>query len=176
MKRVFFDSYRSVVNSQARRTGFNVYFTSNEREKFIWTPDWEGETRRLFLEAYNLIQKTQRPVKKAVEKVVVRVAREEKPEGEIIDFGPLAFKVGETLKNKTTEGLIENIASALFNFKVELHTNVNISNIKSQSIYDWVMTLGEQPISQETKIKLLRKFIGALAPLDSPLKKLAEPG
>ena len=176
MKRVFFDGYRSSVDSQARRARFDVYFTSGEGEKYVWTPDWKRGTRQLFLEAYHLIERPQGPVKQPVEAAVVQVTREKKPEGEIIDFGPLAYKVGEMFKNKTTVHQIEQVSSALFDFNAKVHVNANITNIISQSIYDWVMTLGELPINQERKTRLLKQFIGALAPVGSPLKKLAEIG
>jgi len=176
MKRIIFDGYHSSVNSQARHTRINVYFSSGEGEKYVWTPDWKKGTRQLFLEAYHLIGIPQGRVKQTVTPAVVQVERKEKPEGEIIDFGPLAYKIGEMFKNKTSVIQIEQLAAAFFNFKARAHVNVNITNIISQSIYDWVVTLGEQPIDQEKKTRLLKQFVGALAPAGSPLKKLAEIG
>jgi hypothetical protein len=174
MKRIFFNSYRSLVNSEARHNRFDIYFTGGEGDKYVWTPELKGGVKQLFLEIDHLIARPHGLVKKPAQVAVVQVAQKIEPEGEIIDFGTLAYKIGEMLKNKATERQIEIISSALFNFKAEEHVNANIVNIVSQSIYNWVMTLGEQPISQERKSRLLKQFVGALAPLGSPLKKLAE--
>ena len=97
----------------------------------------------------------------------------EEAEEEAVDFEPLALKLGEALKSHTTLEQINRVASAVFDFKDSVHSHPSIASIHAQTIYDWIMTLGEQPTSKRKKLKLLREFIGTLAPKDSPFKELA---
>jgi hypothetical protein len=175
MKRVFFKNFRSLSDPQAKRISLDIFFTSADGGKYIWTPEWKKETNQLFMEAYSLLENVQ--VKKGKTHTIAAPAiKETGLEREVINIRQLAFKVSEILRSKTTESMIEEVASSLFDFKAEFHTNTDISSTVGQSIYDWIMTLGEQPINQETKLRLLRQFIAAMAPIGSALKKLADTG
>ena len=86
----------------------------------------------------------------------------------------MAIRLGEGLKSQTPVNEINRVASAVFDFDVSPHPHTSITSIRSQTIYDWVMTLSEQPIDKESKLQLLKEFINALTTEDNPLRKLVE--
>ncbi len=90
----------------------------------------------------------------------------------MINFRLIGIKLGDGLKYSTSINEINRIASAIFDFKVSSHPHQSITSSRSQLIYDWVMTLAEQPINEERKLQLLQGFINALSPEDSPLRNL----
>jgi len=89
-----------------------------------------------------------------------------------INFKLIGFKLGEELKDKTTLKRIDGIATAIFDFPVSYHPHQTITSARSQKIYDWVMTLGEQPIDEKEKIRLLQEFINELTEENDPLRNL----
>ena len=99
----------------------------------------------------------------------VRADEQEKPK---INFKRMAIELGEGLKNQTSLNEIGRMASTVFGFDVSPHPHTSITSSRSQTVYDWVMTLSEQPISEEKKSQLLKQFINALTPEDNPLRKL----
>jgi hypothetical protein len=174
MKRVFLDKYDSTGQLPSGLIRLDVYFHSSDGERYVWTPDWKGVTRQFLEEAYD-VEKLNVPETKreriGVETVEVTVKKgEEKVER--IDMEPIAFRVGELLKRKVSLELINREALSLFDFTSTLHNHPRISNINSQTIYDWVMTLGEQPIGNEKKLELLKKFVRTISPPDTPLAKV----
>ena len=88
----------------------------------------------------------------------------------MINFKLVGVKLGEGLKHVPLFE-IDKIAKAIFDFPVKSQ-NSGLSNIRSQHIYDWVVTLGEQSYEEEKKEQLLQDFINELTPKDSPLRKL----
>ena len=76
-----------------------------------------------------------------------------------INYKLVAMKLGEGLKYETTLNEIERNASVTFDFECEEHPMTNITSERSQSIFDWVMTLSEQAIPDKGKISLLKNFI-----------------
>ena len=90
----------------------------------------------------------------------------------MVNFRLIGIKLGEGLKYTTSINEINRIASAIFDFKVSSHPHESITSSRSQLIYDWVMTLAEQPIEEKKKLQLLQEFINALTPEDSPLGNL----
>lgn len=90
----------------------------------------------------------------------------------MINFRLIGVKLGEGLKYRTSINEINRIASAIFDFDVSPHPHESITSVRSQLIYDWVMTLAEQPIDEEKKLQLLQEFINALTPKNDPLRNL----
>jgi len=90
----------------------------------------------------------------------------------MINFGLIGIKLGEGLKYSTSINEIIRMATAVFDFGVSLQPHESITSARSQLIYNWVMTLAEQPIDEERRLQLLQDFIDALTPEDSPLRNL----
>ncbi|OQX55858.1 MAG: TIGR02391 family protein [Candidatus Cloacimonas sp. 4484_209] len=90
----------------------------------------------------------------------------------MINFRLIGVKLGEGLKYDTSINEINRIAIAIFDFTESSHSNESITSSRSQLIYDWVMTLAEQKIDDERKLKLLQEFINALTPENSSLRSL----
>jgi len=174
VKRIFFEKYDSSGKFPDGRAKFDVYFQSSDRGKYVWTPDWEKGTRQFFLEAFR-IEKLNVPSGPEIEqfkKTAMEVLEEEEQKKERINFKLIAIQLGEGLKNQTVINEINRMASVVFNFDSSPHPHNSITSSRSQTIYDWVMTLSEQPISEFTKKNLLKQFISYLTPEDSPLRKL----
>jgi len=89
----------------------------------------------------------------------------------MINFKLIGMKLGEGLKHLQLRE-IDKIAKAIFDFSAKSHPNSGISNLQSQHIYNWVLTLGEQSYEEERKEQLLQDFINELTPEGSPLRKL----
>jgi len=92
----------------------------------------------------------------------------------MVNFKLVAIKLGEGLKYDSTINKINRIAKAILDFEVESHPLESITSSRSQLIYDWVMTLSEQPIDEQSKLRLLNEFIRYLTPADSPLRRLTQ--
>ena len=165
MKRIFLDRYDSSGTFSNGRIRLDAYFHSSDGEKYVWTPEWKEETRHFFSEAYqveklNIPEKAERPSGARIRKTTVKVTKEEEPEEDKIDFEPIAFRLGEGLKRQASTDQINRAARAVFKFDASLHNHPKITSIHSQTIFDWIMTLDEQPISEKRKLELLRQFIG----------------
>ena len=91
-----------------------------------------------------------------------------------MNFKLIAIKLGEGLKNDTTLNDINRIASAVFDFPLKDYPHENITSSRSQLIYNWVMTLADNPMSDEIKIQLLGDFIKGLTPNSSSLRTLID--
>lgn len=88
----------------------------------------------------------------------------------------VAIKLGEGLKYGTTIRQIEQMATSIFDFGCDPYPHENITSVRSQSIYDWVMTLANQPIDEERKKSLLQNFVYSLTAEDDPLRMLISNG
>jgi len=171
MKRLILDGYRS---SDTRIT-LDVYLKCDDGIQYVWTPDWERETRQLFLEGHRLeeLSRTQSVQMKQPEETPARVPSDREPQKETVNIEVLAFQAGEALRRRASLDKIQNVASRLFAFEIFKHPNSKITDIKSQKIYDCIMTLSEQPYTRERKLVLMKKFIAYLAPARHPMKTLA---
>ena len=174
MKRIFFDKYDSSGRFPDGRVKLDVYFHSSDGEKYVWTPEWERGTRHFFLEAYRIekLNVPKSPERERFKQVAEEVLREEEQEKPDINFKRIAIELGEGLKYQTSLNEIGRMASVVFDFDVSPHPHPSITSSRSQTVYDWVVTLSEQLISNEKKLQLLKQFIDALTPEDSPLRKL----
>ncbi len=182
MNRIFFQSYSSMVNSLGRRVQFSIYLKSSDGENYVWTPDLKKGAGKLFLEAYDS-QVAAAPKfsgkPKSLDVEIPKPAAEQVIQSEKLKIEPdelksLAIKLATVLCHETTYSKISNAAAAVFNFNCQTYSDSGMTNMRSQNIYDWIMTLSEQPFSMERKLELLKKFIGALASKESPLARLKE--
>ncbi|TET40384.1 MAG: hypothetical protein E3J65_01260 [Dehalococcoidia bacterium] len=174
MRRIFFDRYDSSGKFPDGRVKLDVYFKSSDGENYVWTPDWEKGTRHFFLEAYRIekLNRPESPERERFKQVAKEVLDEEEPGKPMINFKFIAIQLGEGLKYQASVNEINRTASAIFDFDASSHPHSSITSIRSQTIYDWVMSLSEQPLSDERKLQLLKNFIDALTPENSPLRKL----
>lgn len=99
-------------------------------------------------------------------------SKEVVPPAKKVNFKRLATKLGQGLINQSTLKNTGRVASSIFDFEVQSHPNPNFTSSNALLIYNWVMTLSEQPIDEETKLDLLNQFIQELAPKDSPIRNL----
>ena len=175
-QRIFLHSYRSSVNLPDESAKLDVYFSSKDRDYYIWTPTWGKGTRELFSEANRIlgITKPEKVSTKVSEKTAEDVSEEEEKETSTVDYKFLARQLGKALGRKVSYQKVAKIAKDLFNFECKLHPDSGMVYMNSQNIYDWVISLSEQPISNQRKMRLLRQFISVLAPEDSPLATLKE--
>ena len=84
----------------------------------------------------------------------------------------LAIQIGDELKYDTTLKEINRIAGAIFDFECLNFPNDNITSVRAQLVYDWVMTLDKQEISEEEKLSLLNDFIDGVAPEEHSVRRL----
>ena len=90
----------------------------------------------------------------------------------MLNYKLIAISLGEDVKWESSINQIGRIGSACFSFEAQDHPHESISSQRAQFVYDWVMTLAEQDVSEEEKKELLRGFVTALAPDSSVLKML----
>ena len=76
----------------------------------------------------------------------------------------IAIKLGEILKEKSSINEINRIAKAIFPFNKKKYPNDSITSLRAKEVYDWVLTLSEQDLTETDKEKLLKNFIKELAP------------
>ncbi len=90
----------------------------------------------------------------------------------MVNFKLLAVKIGDELKYDTSVKQIDRIADAIFDFECLYFPQDNISSERAQLIYDWVMTLNEQEMSEKDKLTLIKEFVFELAPEDHSVRGL----
>ncbi|TET46836.1 TIGR02391 family protein [candidate division TA06 bacterium] len=90
----------------------------------------------------------------------------------MVNFKVVATKLGEGVKYATTINEINRMAKAVFDFEVKHHPNQDITSTRSQLVYDWVITLSEQPMDEEAKVAQLDEFVRNITPADSALRAL----
>ena len=91
----------------------------------------------------------------------------------VTDYASLAIKAAKALYQKTSLDHIDKVAEGLFTFDVDPHLYITMPDIVAQEIFSWIITLSEQPMDEEEKLRLARKFIVSLAPVSSPVEKPA---
>ena len=89
----------------------------------------------------------------------------------VTDYVSLAIKAAKSLNQKTSLDHIDKVAADLFKFDVDPHLHITMPDIIAQEIFDWIITLSEQPIHGKEKLRLARKFIVSLAPVSFPVEK-----
>jgi hypothetical protein len=85
----------------------------------------------------------------------------------------IAIKLGDNLKYGNSVKEINRIANAVFPFNKKEHPNESITSVRAQEVYNWILTLSEEKLPENDKIKLLSNFINELAP-EFALSKISE--
>ena len=176
VQRISLRSYRSSANLSDESVKLDVYFSNKDGNYYVWTPAWAKGTKALFSEVNRILgvpEKQKTSIRLSEIKIEDTPKEDEKNEP-IADFQLLAIQLGKALGNKVTSKKIESTAKSIFEFESKLHKDSGMEYLNSQNIYDWIMTLRGQPMSNGKKMELLRRFIASLAPKDSPLAKLRE--
>jgi len=75
-----------------------------------------------------------------------------------------AIKIGDLLKNDITMNEISRIASGIFPFSKEQFPSEGITSSRAQIIYDWLMTLFNQKISDTEKLQYFQTFLVNITP------------
>lgn len=75
-----------------------------------------------------------------------------------------AVKAGDLLKYSTTINEINRTASSLFSFGCESHPIEGITSQRAKLIFDWLMSLFTQRISDDDKRELAKLFLTNIAP------------
>ena len=84
-----------------------------------------------------------------------------------IDYLFLAIKLAKVCSGKTSRDHVNKVAKGLFSFDATSHYDKKMPDMVSQEIYDWILTLSEQRINEEEKLRLAREFIVSLTPVSS---------
>jgi len=161
-KRLRRTKYHHVGTLSDGRPKQEKYFTRSSGMNYVGTPEWQGETLRPFQHACQVKAVNQPPIE------IEQAHR--KP---VTDYVSLAIKVAKALNRKTSLDHVDKVAEGLFIFDVGPHLNITMPDMVSQEIFNWIITLSEQPIDEEEKLRLARKFIVSLAPVSSPVEKPA---
>ena len=134
----------------------DIYFRGRDGSYYVWTPTWNKGTRQLFSHAYLISGDEEAVLSKLYEKTESTLADDEEI-SEHTDFQLLATQLGNALGSKVSYQKVDKAARAFFEFDSKIHQDSGMVYITSQNIYDWVMTLGEQPIGKDKKMILLKK-------------------
>ena len=132
-----------------------------KKNRLLRTKSHDVETPRPFQHAFQVKAVNQPPIE------VEQAYR--KP---VTDYVSLAINVAKKYNRKTSRDHVNKVAKGLFRFDATSHLNKRMPDVVSQEIYDWIVTLSEQPIDEEEKLRLARKFIVILDPVSSPVEKL----
>lgn len=95
--------------------------------------------------------------------------------GVVSNYRRIATRLGQGLRG-TTLNEIDRVAKMVFPFSRTDHSEESITSSRSQRVFDWVLTLSEQAISEEEKDALLRSFVEELVAEGDPLRGLIDPG
>jgi len=160
-KGLLLTDYRRLGTFGDGRPKFALYFKSNSGMDYVWTPNLQGETLRLF----QLISQV-----KAINQPPIEL--EQTSTKHVTDYVSLAIRAANDFHQKTSFAHVNEVAKGLFKFDIGSNLRGTMPDIVSQEIYDWVITLSEQPIDEEEKLRLAKKFIASLALASSPVENL----
>jgi len=160
-KRLRRTKYHHVGTLSDGRPKQEKYFTSSSGMNYVGAPEWQGETLRPFQHACQVKAVNQPPIE------VEQVRR--KPV--VTDFVSLAIKATKALNQKTSLEHVDEVAERLFKFDVDPHLHITMPDPIAQEIFDWIITISEQPTYEKERLRLARKFIVSLAPVSSPVEK-----
>ena len=141
------NKFRQVGTDNNGRPKLEVYFKSRNGSNYVWTPILHEGTLKLFQIA---CQGT--PAEKQSAKTEPENTKSS------TDYLALAIKIGKALYEKTSLDHVHNVAKSIFTFDLAPPVHFTMPDIVAQEIYDWIITLSEQPIDDEEKLKLIRKF------------------
>jgi hypothetical protein len=147
IQRLQLNKFRQVGTDSSGRPRLEVYFKSSNGKSYVWTPILHEGTLRLFQLACQ--EKSTKQKSKEVEDENGKQAT---------DYLALAIRIGKALYQKTTINQVRKIAKSIFTFELAPPVHFSMPDIVAQEIYDWIITLSKQPINDEEKLKLIRKF------------------
>nr|WP_134440985.1 TIGR02391 family protein [Methylacidiphilum caldifontis] len=75
-----------------------------------------------------------------------------------------AIKIADALKWSTSINEIERIAYGTFPFGRKTIYSEGITSIRAQRVFEWIMTLFQQPYSYKDKLSYLHTFLTGLVP------------
>jgi hypothetical protein len=142
------NKFRQVGTDSNGRPRLEVYFKSRNGSNYVWTPNLHEGTLKLFEIACQGKPAEQQPKKTELENTESTT-----------DYLALAIKIGKALYEKTSLDHVRNVAKSIFTFDLAPSVHFTMPDIVAQEIYDWIITLSEQPINDEEKLKLTRKFV-----------------
>jgi len=131
--------------------------------------DQRGETLRLFQDDCQVKAVNKPPIEVKQEHLEVKQEHREP----VTDYLSLAIKAAKAYYRNTSLDHVNKVAKNLFRFNRTEHLENIMPDVVAQEIYDWIITLSEQPIYPEKKLRLAREFIVSLAPVSSPVEKPA---
>lgn len=76
----------------------------------------------------------------------------------------IATQIGDRLKYVTSVNEINRVGQSILKVNKENFSNVSITSVRAQEIYDWIMTLGKTSLTKEDRNQRLIKFCMELAP------------
>lgn len=93
-----------------------------------------------------------------------------------MNYKLIATQLGDSLKYAVSLNQINRVAKSIFEFDCKSYPNENMTSSRSQTIYDWVMSLANTQIEENQKKSLLQSFIYNLTPEGDPVRKLVGNG
>lgn len=83
-----------------------------------------------------------------------------------MNYKLIANQLCDLLKNDITTNEIDRIANSVFNFDIDhcQTENTNLTQSTSIQIYDWILSLANQRISDDEKNSLLKIFLSLIVP------------
>jgi hypothetical protein len=88
-----------------------------------------------------------------------------------MDYISLAIEVAKAYYRKISRDHVNKAAECLFRFHATSHMDKKMPDLVAQEIYDWILTLSEQHINEEEKLRLAKEFIVGLTPVGSSVSK-----
>lgn len=79
-----------------------------------------------------------------------------------LNFKLLATEFGESIKYDTTVNDVGRAFGALTDLTVKKYPNDSITSVRSQLIYNWVMTIGDSSLAEANKAEIIRQAILSL--------------
>ena len=141
------NKFRQVGTDSNGRPRLEVYFKGRDGSNYVWAPVLHDGTLKLF---HMVCQGS--PAEQQAKKT------EFENNGSATDYLALAIKIGKALYEKTSIDHVRKVAKSIFTFDLAPPVHFTMPDIVAQEIYDWIITLSEQPIDDEEKLKLIRKF------------------
>jgi hypothetical protein len=157
IKKLRLSKFRQVGTDINGRPQLEVYFKNKNGSSFVWTPTLHEGTLRLFQLGCQVKTTEQQSDEPKLENG--------KPASKYL---ALAIKIGKALYQKTTLEQVRKVANTIFTFDLAPRIHFTMPDIVAQEIYDWIITLSDQPIDDEQKLKLIRKFAICLNAASSP--------
>lgn len=145
------NKFRQVGTDSNGRPRLEVYFKSRNGSNYVWTPNLHEGTLKLFEIACQRKPAEQKSKKTELENTESTT-----------DYLALAIRIGKALYQKTTIDQVRKIAKSIFTFELAPPVHFTMPDIVAQEIYDWIITLSKQPMNDEAKLKLIRKFANSI--------------